>query len=66
MLLKRLSPGKHLKEIFCGNETQAVKIAIDVMKKLRRNQSPTLNFDGLKIGSKVLTEPKTRIFQKNM
>ena len=36
MLLERLSPGKHLKEIFCGNETQAVKIAIDVMKKLRR------------------------------
>lgn len=36
ILLEKLSPGKHLKEIFCGNEPQAIKIAIDVMRKLWR------------------------------
>jgi streptomycin 6-kinase len=43
LLLEKLSPGKHLKEIFCGNETESVKIAVDVMKKLCGK--PIANFE---------------------
>lgn len=36
MLLEKLNPGKHLKNIFRENESQTVEIAIDLMKKLLR------------------------------
>ncbi len=44
MLLEKLSPGKHLKEIFYGDETQAVKVAVDVMRKLQCRLSANSEF----------------------
>ncbi len=37
ILLERLTPGKHLKELFAENKEKAVEIMIDVMKSLYEN-----------------------------
>lgn len=45
ILLEKLNPGKHLKEIFQGNEKRAVEIAADLTNKLKRK--PPVNSDFL-------------------
>ncbi|CAN5757862.1 N/A [soil metagenome] len=44
MLLEKLKPGKHLKEIFSGNESETVEIAINLMKKLHRKPPESSEF----------------------
>lgn len=44
MLLEKLSPGKHLKEIFVGNEQAAVEVAAVLIRKLRRKPSACSEF----------------------
>jgi len=44
LLLEKLTPGKHLKEIFRGKEMQAVETAIVVMRKLRREPPANCDF----------------------
>lgn len=44
MLLEKLNPGKHLKEIFAGNEQSAVEVAAALIKKLRCKASADSEF----------------------
>lgn len=44
MLLEKLNPGKHLKEIFAGNEQSAVEVTADLIKKNRRKASADSEF----------------------
>jgi len=62
LLLEKLSPGKHLKEIFCGNEPQATKIAIDVMRKLWRKPFANSEFRRLEDWFKGLDKAENTDF----
>ena len=44
MLLEKLNPGKHLKEIFAEDKQSAVEIAADLIKKLCREHSTDAEF----------------------
>lgn len=44
LLLEKLIPGAHLKTIFRANETKAVDIAIQVLRKIKRNPPLKHNF----------------------
>lgn len=44
LLLERLTPGKHLKNIFRNDEAQSVEVAVDVLRKIRRKPSENHNF----------------------
>lgn len=49
MLLEKLDPGKHLKEIFAGDKQAAVEIAVELMKKLLREPPADSGFLRLEV-----------------
>lgn len=44
ILLERLTPGKHLKEVFCREEAKTVEIAINVMRRILKKPPPNPDF----------------------
>lgn len=44
MLLEKLNPGKHLKEIYSGNEYETVEVTINLMKQLRQKTPADSDF----------------------